>query len=40
MRKSYSGVVLITFDKDNAETYTEIALKNFQRRIFFCSIDF
>ena len=40
MRKSYSWVVLIMSDKNNAENYTLIALKNFQCSISFCDIEF
>ena len=40
LRKSYFWFGLIALDKNNAENYTEIALKNFQCSIFFCNIDF
>ena len=40
MRKSYSWIVLIMSEKNNAENYTQIALKFFQRSIFVRNNDF
>ena len=40
MRKSFTWVFLIMSNKNNAENYTEIPLKNFQRCIFLYDIDF